>query len=218
MKISVYRIRATDGGAEAEILIEIANGEQSQHIKGKVSAAMLSALSLPASVKAPIPLDRVRCEEILRCMKLHSAIKKGIDLLGYAKNTAKTLQYKLKQKGFPEDIAKEAVEFLSEKGYIREDEDAYYFAQTLAERKRYGKSRIQKEMFAKGFSSETIRETLDILDVDFAEICAARLDAMGGASLFEMPEDRKKITASLLRYGFSYAEIRKAQTILREKE
>ena len=218
MKISVYRIQATDGGAEAEISVEIANGVESQHIKGRISAAMLSALGLPASVKQPIFLEREKCDALFRCMKLYAAIKKGIDLLGYAKNTAKTLQYKLKRKGFSEDIAKEAVEFLSEKGYIREDEDAYYFAQTLAERKRYGKSRIQKEMFAKGFSSETIRETLDILEVDFTEICAARLDAMGGASLFETPEDRKKITASLLRYGFSYAEIREAQTILRAKE
>lgn len=211
MNISVYRIQAADGGAEAEISIEISNGAESQHIKGKVSAAMLSALALPSSVKAPIALDRVRCEEILRCMKLHAAIKKGMDLLGYAKNTAKTLQYKLKQKGFPEDIAKEAVDFLSEKGYIRESDDAMLFAENLANRKLYGKNRIKKEMFAKGFSSEIIRETLALLDVDFAEICAARIEKTGGLSLFEAPETKNKTVAALLRYGFSYEDIRHAR-------
>lgn len=214
MNIFVYQIRAVADGAEAEISIELSNGESSQHIKGKVSAAMLSDLALPASVKAPIPLDKMRCDAVLRCMKLHAAIKKGIDLLGYAKNTAKTLQNKLKMKGYPADIAEEAVAFLAEKGYIRESDDAALFAENLARRKYYGKNRIKKEMFAKGFSAEIIRETLELLDVDFEEICAARIEKMGGLSLFETPETRNKTVAALVRYGFSYEDIRRAKEML----
>ncbi len=218
MNIFVYQIRAVADGAEAEISIELSNGADAQQIKGKVSAAMLSDLALPASVKAPIPLDRARCEEILRCMKLYAAVKKGIDLLGYAKNTARSLQNKLKMKGYPADIAEEAVHFLVEKGYIRESDDAMLFAENLALRKRYGKSRIQKEMFAKGFAQDVIRETLDMLDVDFAEICAERIKKTGGLSLFETPEQKQKTVAALLRYGFSYAEIREAQEMLLSDE
>ena len=214
MNISVYRIQAADGGAEAEISIEISNGAGSQHIKGKVSAAMLSALSLPASVKTPITLDRQRCEEILRCMKLHAAIKKGIDLLGYAKNTARSLQNKLKMKGYSADIAEEAVRFLVEKGYIRESDDAQLFAENLALRKHYGKNRIKKEMFAKGFPQDIISETLACLDVDFAEICAERIEKTGGLTLFETPESKQKTVAALLRYGFSYEDIRRARKML----
>lgn len=218
MKISVYQIRAVADGAEAEISIEISNAEEAQHIKGKVSAAMLSDLALPASLRSPIFLDREKCEAILRCMKLHAAIKKGIDLLGYAKNTAKALQNKLKMKGYPADIAEEAVSFLVERGYIREYDDAALFAENLALRKHYGRNRIKKEMFAKGFSADIIRETMDALDIDFEEICAARIDAMGGTSLFETPESKNKATASLLRYGFSYAEIREAREMLLSRE
>lgn len=214
MNICVYQIRAVGDGAEAEIFIEISNGEETQHIKGKVSAAMLSDLALPSSMKTPVPLDRTRCEAVLRCMKLHAAIKKGIDLLGYAKNTAKALQNKLKMKGYPADIAEEAVDFLVEKGYIRESDDAQFFAENLATRKYYGPNRIRKEMFAKGFSADVIRETLDLLDVDFAEICAARIEKMGGLSLFETPERKNKTVAALLRYGFSYEDIRRARDIL----
>ena len=95
---------------------------------------------------------------------------------------------------------------------------AAMFAATLAQRKKYGANRIRQEMFAKGFSSDVIRETMDILDVDFAQICALRMRSMGGLALFDTSENKKKYTASLLRYGFSYADIREAQTILREEE
>lgn len=214
MNISVYRIQAIGNGSEAEISLEISNGRESQQIKGKLSAAMLSELSLPASVKAPIVLDRERCEQILRCMKLYAAIKKGMDLLGYARNTAKALQNKLKMKGYPSDIAEEAVAYLVEKGYIRENDDALLFAENLAKRKHYGVNRIKKELFAKGFSADTVRETMEFLDVDFAEICAARIGSMGGISVFETPEGRKKASAALLRYGFSYDDIKEARSLL----
>ena len=218
MLIRLDQIRAVGDGAEAELSIAIcASADREQIIKGKVSAAMLSDLGLPSSIRSPIPLDRQRCEDILRCMKLFSAIKKGIDLLGYAKNTPKALKNKLMRKGYPDDIAEDAVGFLIEKGFIREDEDALLFAATLAERKKYGANRIKQEMFAKGFSSDVIRETMEMLEVDFAQICASRMRTMGGLALFETPEDKKKYTASLLRYGFSYAEIREAQAILKEK-
>lgn len=220
MNICIHQIRAVADGAEAEISIEISNngGAETQHIKGKVSAAMLWELALPASLKSPLSIDRNRCETILRCMKLYAAIKKGIDLLGYAKNTPRSLQNKLKMKGYPADIAEDAVAFLVEKGYIHENEDAQLFAENLAIRKLYGSNRIRKELFAKGFSSGVIRETMEFLEVDFAEICAARIDKTGGLSLFETPETKNKTVASLLRYGFSYSDIREAQEILRENE
>ncbi len=218
MDVRLYAIRAVNDGAEAELSISVCNGEKTQYIKGKVSAAMLSDLGLPATLRAPILLERERCEEILRAMKLFAAIKKGIDLLGYAKNTPKALKNKLKLKGYPDEIAADAVAFLVEKGFIREYDDAAMFASTLAERKKYGANRIRQEMFAKGFSSDVIRETMELLDVDFAQICALRMRSMGGLALFDTAENRKKYTASLLRYGFSYADIREAQTILREEE
>ena len=218
MLIRLDKIRAVGDGAEAELSLSLSQGERTQTIKGKVSAAMLSDLGLPSSLRAPLLLERARCEDILRCIKLYAAIKKGMDLLGYAKNTPKALKNNLMRKGFPDDIADDAVAYLCEKGFIREDEEALMFARALAERKKYGANRIRQEMFAKGFSADIIREAMALLDIDFAQICASRLHSMGGASLFETAESRKKYTASLLRYGFSYAEIREALEILKEEE
>ena len=217
MNISVYRILAVGNGEEAEISLEISNGKESQHIKGTVSAAMFSTLGLPLTLKAPMSVERDRCDEILRCMKLHAAIKKGIYLLGYARNTAKSLLQKLKMKGYSDEIAQEAVSYLKEKGYIRERDDAFLFAEHLASHKSYGKNRIKREMFAKGFPEDVIRDTLQMTEIDFSEVCARRIRSMGGIGIFDNTEEKNKAVSSLLRYGFSYSEIREAMDLLRDE-
>lgn len=218
MRISVYKILALGNGEEAEISLEISNGKESQFIKGKVSASMFSSLHLPTVLKNPIWIEREQCEEILRAMKLYAAIKKGLDLLGYAKNTAKSLKEKLKTRGYPSEIAEEAVSYLIEKGYIRENEDAILFAETLAKKKLYGRKRIQTELFHKGFSEDVIREALELYEIDFSEICLKRIRAMGGIEIFETPEKRNKSVASLFRYGFSSEDIREARTMLLDED
>jgi regulatory protein len=218
MRISVYKIQALGNGEEAEISLEVSNGKESQYIKGKVSASMFSSLHLPSFLKEPILIERERCEEILRSMKLYSAIRKGLDLLGYSKNTPKVLMEKLRKKGYASEIAEEAVSFLVEKGYIRENEDAVQFAENLAIKKGYGKKRIQQELFRKGFSEDVIREALAFDDFDFSEACAKRIRSMGGNEIFETTEKRSKAVASLLRYGFSYEDIREASNLLRDEE
>lgn len=218
MTISVYRVTAVGNGEEAEISMEISNGKEVQQIKGTVSAAMFSEMGLPLHLQSPLLIERDRCEEILRCMKLHSAVKKGISLLGYARNTARTLSHKLKMKGYSDEIAEEAVEYLKEKGYIRERDDAFLFAENLARHKHYGKNRIRKEMFAKGFPEDVIREALELTEVDFAEICVACIRSMGGIGIFHHTEEKNKAISALMRYGFSYQDIREATALLRDEE
>ena len=218
MNISVYRILAVENGEAAEISLELSNGSASQQIKGTVSAAMFAELGLPLSLKEPLSIDKERCEEILRCMKLYAAIKKGIFLLGYARNTARALSHKLKMKGYPDDIAEEAVAYLKEKGYIREKDEAILFAEHLARHKLYGKNRIRKEMFAKGFPEDVIRETLEISEIEFSEICAKRIRSMGGRGIFENAAEKNKAISALMRYGFSTHEIREATALLRDED
>ena len=215
MTITVYNIRAAAGGAEAEISLAISNGEQSQDIKGFISAAMLGELGFGSRIGTVFEIDRKTCDALLRCMKLFSAIKKGIYILGFAGNTAKSLKMKLIRKGYPSDIAEEAAEYLVSHGYIRERDDAEMLAEQMAVRKLYGRNRIKKELFAKGFEADAIRNAMEMLDVEFAEICAKRIKNMGGSAVFEEKETKSKVMASLMRYGFSYDDVREALTLIR---
>ncbi len=219
MKIIIQNIRAVADGAEAEISLKILGGEENiQQMKGKVAAFMLSDLELPSHLSEPMEISRERCESLIYSMQKTSAIKKGIVFLEYAKNTKRTLKTKLIRKGFSAEIAADAVEYLAEKGYIREENDALQFAETLAMRRHFGKNRIKKELFAKGYASDIIAEALEELDVEFVKICAERISSMGGLDVFSDPEMKRKNTAALLRYGFSYEDIREAMVILKEHD
>ena len=219
MKITITNLRAVADGAELELTLEIDGGkEKTQSVKGRVAISFYMESGLPTAFTEPITIDREKCEYLIYSMQKTSAIKKGMVFLEYAANTKKSLKMKLVRKGYPAHEAEEATEYLAEKGYIREDNDAARYAETLAERKLYGKNRIKKELFAKGFESDVIACTMEELDVDFAEICAKRLAKAGGMALFSDSEAKRKTTAALMRYGFSYDDIRDALDILRESE
>lgn len=218
MTISVLSVRGVAAGAEAEVRMEIADGENVQHIKGTILAALFSETKLPWQTETPFSIDRETCDIILFFIEETSAIRKGLVFLDYAACTAKRMRRKLMEKGFSGETATAATEYLSTHGYINEKQDAQMLAETLAYRKRYGRNRIQKEFFAKGFDGDIIRETLDELDVDYAQICAQRINSMGGIRCFEERAEKQKTIAALMRYGFSYDDIREAIQRLSEEE
>lgn len=211
MEITVTEIRAMAGGAEAAISVQICSGSAVQNLKGNLLAEMLMELGLPWEFTSPIAIDKDRCDELVFCIEKTAAIKKGLSLLEYAQNTAKALKRKLMQKGYSAEAASAAVEYLLSHGFIHEKNDAQLFSETLAKRKLYGRNRIKKELYAKGFGGDVIKEVMSSMeDEDFVEICAKRMDMMGGWELLTDRNRRQKTVAALMRYGFTYEDIKAA--------
>lgn len=220
MEITVTEIRAAANGAEAIVAVRICEGESIQDLSGSILTEMLLELGLPWEFTEPISLGRNRFDALLFCMEKTAAIKKGLSLLEYAQNTAKSLKRKLIQKGYSAETAGEAVEYLLSRGYIREKDDAALLVETLAERKLYGRNRIKKELYAKGFEGDVIKEVMDsvVYEIDFAGICARRIKHMGGYELLADRCRRQKAIAALMRYGFSFEDIKEASERLCEEE
>ena len=80
----------------------------------------------------------------------------------------------------------------------------------MAEKKLYGARRISTALFEKGFSKEAVHAAMGGADVDFSVICRKRIEKMGGRELFAAKETKQKAVAALLRYGFSYDNIKEA--------
>ena len=219
MEITVTEIRAMAGGAEAAVSVRICSGSAVQNLKGNLLAEMLMELGLPWEFTSPIAIDKNRCDELIFCIEKTAAIKKGLSLLEYAQNTAKTLKRKLMQKGYSAEAASAAVEYLLSHGFIHEKNDAQLFSETLAKRKLYGRNRIKKEPYAKGFDGDVIKEVMASMeDEDFVEICAKRMDMMGGWELLTDRNQRQKTVAALMRYGFTYEDIKAAAERLLTEE
>ena len=116
---------------------------------------------------------------------------------------------KLRSKGFDKEISAQAAKYLSAIGYINEGEDAVREAERCL-KKYWGIKRIVAFLYEKGYSESAVRLAVAELDgYDMSEACIALVERKLGG----LPDDReaqKKLFASLLRYGHSSSDIKKA--------
>lgn len=163
------------------------------------------------------PVTSEKAEELLDAGRLCGAIRRGIALLGYGDQSARRLAYKLTAKGVDRDTAARATAYLTEKGYIREDDTATLRAEQDL-RKGWGERRIREDLIAHGFTREAVEEAMEELSsTDWVEACAAAIRKKYG----EIPEDkgeRQKMLAAMMRLGYDTDTVKAAaRNILREK-
>ena len=210
MKILLYAVNPIAGGEETELCFEISDGENIEKKKLIITSEMFFELGFPH-----FPCGKL--DEIEYLAKKTAAIKRGIYILSFADNTKKSLARKLVLKGFSKEIALDAADHLEKAGYINEIESAKALSRDLAEKKLYGIKRISSSLYEKGFSRDAIEAAIDEIDVDFHIICGKRIETMGGASLFSDKDKKQKAIASLMRYGFSYDDIREGLKLLKKR-
>ncbi len=209
MKILLYKVNPISGGEETELYFELSAGENFERTKLTVSAEMFFELGFSVGARET-EVSRETYEYVTFLAEKHAAVKKGIAILAFGDNTKRNLASKLRTKGFSRDAAEEACDFLEEAGYINEAGNARMLAHDMAKKKLYGAKRINAALYEKGFTREAISIALSDIDVDFADICRARIEKMGGKGIFASPETKQKAVAALLRYGFAYSEIKEA--------
>ena len=134
-----------------------------------------------------------------------AALKRALNMVAYAPNTAAQLRRKLMQKGVRPEAAAEAIEYLERKGYLNETEYLYRLVSLLGNKKCYGPRRIREQLRQKGFAREIIENEFSAAceQVDFVDACRRQLHRKNCA-------DADKLIAAMLRYGFDYATIREA--------
>ena len=154
-------------------------------------------------------IDKEKHEELLFEGDVFRAIRQGMTFLSYGDKSEKMLDYKLKTKGFDRRVSEAAVRYFVDNGFLCENDGACRLA-SLCAKKYWGKMRIRSELIAKGYSSDAVSSALESLcDVDFSGNCYL-LICKKYRSADSSPEGRKKLSAALARYGYTYGEIREA--------
>lgn len=132
------------------------------------------------------------------------AIKAAVSLLAYKDNTEKELFDKLTARGFSEDEAGSAVDFVVSRRYLCESRYFERFVENSARNKGYGRRRILFDAQRKGFSDETMRQGEKIFEtIDFGECCYTVLKKCRAGSA-------EKAYAALMRRGYSTTDIKTA--------
>lgn len=203
MTISVRSVSAQNGGSEAVVKIRLNSGD---NFEDKIFVLSMQSYAELRVEKGEISEERF--DELQRAAEIYSALKRGMNILGYGSCSERNLVLKLRSKGISRDIAQEAAKLLCARGYINEREDACREAERCV-KKYWGARRIEAQLYSKGYSSEAIDAALDSLgNVDFVALCSELI-----SKRFAEPRDeteKKRLFASLMRYGYSSSQIKRA--------
>lgn len=160
-------------------------------------------------------IDEEELAGLERAVSSRRAFNKAADLLSRRDHSEKELIIKLKQKGF-QDEAADAVEKLKYYGYVDDSRFAQSFAKELQRVKKYGKRRIEQELYKKGISKDIISEALESLVFEESEL--VDLIEKKYKRYLTDEKGRQKTVAALMRKGYSYGEIKDALNALSNSE
>lgn len=168
--------------------------------------------SLAGCLLTPEQFDELECAG-----EFCAALNKGAELLSYGANSRRALELKLRRYGYDSELCSRVGEELCRRGLIREASDASSIVRVCL-RSGYGKSRIIAKLRQKGYGDEAVREALDGVDESvYTENCAALIKKKFGY----IPSDadgRRKMAASLARYGYSFSQIKAAMLAVKDDE
>ena len=137
------------------------------------------------------------------------AVRRGMDLLSYGANSRDALTVKLQRRGYDKQLARRVATELYERGYINESADAEGIVRACLCR-GYGRRRIVIKLRERGYENEVITRVMDEFDdVDYTANCAGMIRK----KYKKLPTERAeldKLIAAMVRYGYSYSEIKGA--------
>ncbi len=210
MKIEIISVNALGEGAEMLIGVAI-TGDSGMSEKRKFLLFTEQYLELGLCRGAVIDADTFdKLEEMSkRCV----AMRKGSDLLAYSSSSRVRLAQRLRQKGIDRESAEDAARRLEELGLIDEEADVESLVRSCL-KKLWGKKRIYRELCAKGYDRDVISRELEGVDEETLVNNCVALFRKKHKVFPSDPETQKKIIASLVRYGYSFGEIKKALQII----
>ena len=132
--------------------------------------------------------------------------QKALELLSRRPHSRRELKDKLLRRGVSEEDAEDCVQWLSDRGFLDDEEYAGAVARHYAA-KGYGAGRVRSELQRRGIDRELAADTLSDLPDN-----AGKIDAFLARKLTNVNDREavRKVSAALFRRGFSWEEIRAA--------
>ena len=182
-------------------------------VDGEYSFTVDEAYFLSMGIYNGKEVDSAELNEIIDTVNIRRAHNYAVSLLSRRDHSERELMTKLTQKGYTNG-AEEAIEKLKDGGYVSDERFARLYVRELQTFKKYGKRRIEQELYRKGIDRDIIRVILDETDFDEGELVA--LIERKYARYLSDEKGIQKTVNSLLRMGYSYGEIRDALRTINE--
>lgn len=161
--------------------------------------------------------QNIDSDELLQLKKdidSRRAFNYAVSLLSKRAHSEQEILTKFRQKGITEGI-EQAIEKLKRFGYIDDERFASLYVSELINIKKYGKRRIEQELYRKGIDRGIIKDV-----IEHAEFPEEGLNALIKRKYMRYLNDEKginKTVNALVRLGYSYSEIREALNEINEE-
>lgn len=192
MIVSALKKTSTD-----KILVEFEGGESLRFTLAAVTDARLYV---------GMELDEDAFAALKRSSSRGLERQKALELLSRRPHSRRELKDKLLRRGVSEEDAEDCVQWLSDRGFLDDEEYAGAVARHYAA-KGYGAGRLRSELQRRGIDRELAADTLSDLPDN-----AGKIDAFLARKLTDVNDREavRKVSAALFRRGFSWEEIRAA--------
>ena len=160
-------------------------------------------------------IDDKRFLAIREEMLFDNARRAAFSILSCGENNKKSLIMKLQKRGFSYELCKNIAVYMEHRGYIDEKKQIGLLCDGYL-KKKYGKLKIINELVTKGYLREDVSEYVqaELGNVDFASNCAYIIENKFMPLPSVSSEDFKKMMGALMRYGYSFGEIKNALAIV----
>ena len=182
-------------------------------VDGEYSFTVDEAYFLSMGIWNGKEVDSDELYEIRETVNVRRAYNYAVSLLSRRDHSEKELLNKLSVKGY-KDGAEKAIEKLRSGGYVSDERFARLYVRELRTVKKYGKKRIEQELYRKGIDRDVVSMVLSETDFDEGEL----VTLIERKYLRYLSDEKgiQKTVNSLLRMGYSYGEIRDALGIINE--
>ena len=212
MRIEVVSVSAISDGAEMIVSVSISDGWGKTE---KRKFLLFTEQYLELEIRKGSIIDEAKFDQLDEFSKSCRAVRKGVDLLAYSASSRMRLVQRMRSKGIDKESAERAAEQLEKIGLINEEVDVEHQVATCL-KKLWGRRRIFGDLCAKGYERSLIEAEISKIDDEtIVQNCVALLNKKH-KTIPDDPEVRKKIVASLVRYGYTFSEIKEAFRIIQE--
>ena len=213
MKIEIISVSAIGEGAEMIISVSVSDGDGRTE---KRKFLIFTEQYLELGIRKGQIIDEEIFDKLEEFSKKCRAIRKGSDLLSYSASSKVRLAHRLRSKGIDKESAENAAEHLEKMGLIDEEADVERQV-TSCLKKLWGKKRIYRELCAKGYGSDIVGENISLIDEETLVQNCATLIKKKYRVIPDESNEVKKIIASLVRYGYTFSEIKEAFRMVAEE-
>lgn len=159
-------------------------------------------------IKDGTEIDEDEWNELLSAIQYRKAVNKAADLLSRRDHSVKELRDKLILTSDPVSADK-AIEKMLEFGYLDDEKYARNLVKYLFETKHYSASHVRQECFRRGIDRDIVQQLLEDDEPDNVKNALALIEGKYRTKLLQ-ENGREKVTAALMRKGFTYSDIKSA--------